>query len=201
MVCCANLNTIYCQTNHFLKIASENQHFKNNNFLFFYRDLEALNALDGEEAELAFLSQLLDLGLSNEIPDAPKVLPNNVVDVLENSGNFTTFLKLIKGLNMTKTLQELPQVTIFAPSDEVFIKMMMYSASAKDLKRHLILVKLPSENIVNGPAFTMSGEVVNLVKTSQGEIQIQYESKSINVVQADIQASNGIIHVIDQYIV
>ena len=171
------------------------------NFLFYYRDLEALNALDGEEAELAFLSQLLDLGLSNEIPDAPKVLPNNVVDVLENSGNFTTFLKLIKGLNMTKTLQELPQVTIFAPSDEVFVKMMMYSASAKDLKRHLILVKLPSENIVNGPAFTMSGEVVNLVKTSQGEIQIQFESKSINVVQADIQASNGIIHVIDQYIV
>ena len=143
----------------------------------------------------------MDLGISNEIPDEPQILPNNVVDVMENSGNFNTFLKLIKDLNMTETIQKLPQVTIFAPSDEVFAKLMTYSATAEDLKRHLIAVKLPSENIVNGPAFTLSDEVVTFVKSSQGEIEIQYKGKSINVVQADIQASNGIIHVIDQYIV
>ena len=104
---------------------------------------------------------------------------------------------------------ELPQVTIFAPSDNVFSKMPRYSATAEDLKRHLIAVKLPSESLVTGPAFTMSGEVINIVKLPlkiKNQIQIRYkrkdhiEEKSINVVQTDIQASNGVIHVIDQFI-
>jgi len=93
-----------------------------------------------------------------------------------------------------------------------------YSATAEDLKRHLIAVKLPSESLVTGPAFTMSGEVINIVKLplikikfgtkekTLDQIQIRYkrkdfiEEKIINVVQTDIQASNGVIHVIDQFI-
>ena len=162
-----------------------------------------MNALDDEdEAGFALLSELLDLGLSNDISEAPKVLPNNVVDVMRESGNFTTFLKLSTKLSLIKTMQELPQVTIFAPSDTVFSRLFRFSATAKDLKRHLIAVKLPSESVVTGPAFTMSGEVVDLVKTTQdNKIQIQYNGKSINVTKPDIQASNGIIHVIDQFLV
>ena len=161
-----------------------------------------MNALEDEDyAGLDLLSELLDLGLSNDINEAPKVLPNNIVDVMRESGNFTTFLKLSTKLKLIKTMQELPQVTIFAPSDTVFSRLFRFSATAKDLKRHLIAVKLPSESVVTGPAFTMSGEVVNLVKTTQDAIQIQYNGKSINVTKPDIQASNGIIHVIDQFLV
>ena len=168
-----------------------------------------MNALDNEEAGLAILSELLDLGLSNDVPEGPKVLPNNVVDVMRESGEFKTFLRLATKLNVLETLQQLPQVTIFAPSDNVFSKMLRYSATAEDLKRHLIPVKIPSESLVTGPAFTMSGEVVNIVKLPlkiKNQIQIRYkrkdfiEEKSINVVQTDIQASNGVIHVIDQFI-
>ena len=178
-------------------------------FLHFFRDIDQLNTLDNEEAGLALLSELLDLGLSNDVPEAPKILPNNVVDVMRESGEFKTFLRLATKLNVLETLQQLPQVTIFAPSDNVFSKMLRYSATAEDLKRHLIPVKIPSESLVTGPAFTMSGEVVNIVKLPlkiKNQIQIRYkrkdfiEEKSINVVQTDIQASNGVIHVIDQFI-
>ena len=49
-----------------------------------------MNALEDEDySELALLSELLDLGLSNDINEAPKVLPNNIVDVMRESGNFT----------------------------------------------------------------------------------------------------------------
>jgi len=174
-----------------------------------FGDYEQLNALDNEEAGLALLSELLDLGLSNDVPEGPKVLPNNVVDVMRESGQFKVFLRLATKLKVLETLQQLPQVTIFAPSDNVFSKMLRYSATAEDLKRHLIPVKIPSESLVTGPAFTMSGEVINIVKLPlkiKNQIQIRYkkknhiEEKSINVVQTDIQASNGVIHVIDQFI-
>ena len=58
-------------------------------------------------------------------------------------------------------------------------------------------MKLPADSIETGPAFTLSGQIVNLSKTPEGAVQIEYNGKSVNVVQTDISASNGIIHIID----
>ena len=74
-----------------------------------FRDTDQLNALDNEEAGLALLSELLDLGLSNDVPEGPKVLPNNVVDVMRESGQFKVFLRLATKLKVLETLQQLPQ--------------------------------------------------------------------------------------------
>ena len=76
-----------------------------------------MNTLDNEEAGLALLSELLDLGLSNDVPEAPKILPNNVVDVLRKSGEFKTFLRLATKLNVLETLQQLPQGNLLGGID------------------------------------------------------------------------------------
>ena len=88
----------------------------------FFRDIEQLNTLDNEEAGLALLSELLDLGLSNDVPEAPKILPNNVVDVLRESGKFKTFLRLATKLNVLETLQQLPQGNLLRDIDNKTVR-------------------------------------------------------------------------------
>ena len=88
----------------------------------FFRDIEQLNTLDNEEAGLALLSELLDLGLSNDVPEAPKILPNNVVDVMRESGEFKTFLRLATKLNVLETLQKLPQGTLLRGIDNKTVR-------------------------------------------------------------------------------
>ena len=154
---------------------------------------------EGFDPELAELADLLGL-FPTETETKPKVAkPNNVVEVIAKSENLKNVASLVNGLGLAEELSTAPQVTIFAPSDLAFRKFYRGTTMAKDLKRHVIGVKLPSANIETGPAATLSGDVINLVKNSDS-VQIEYNGKVINVVQADISASNGVIHVVDQVI-
>ena len=72
---------------------------------------------------------------------------------------------------------------------------------ANDVQRHVIIVSLPTKNIQSGPAFTLSQDILNLIKINDQTIQLEYNGKLINIIQSDIQASNGVIHIIDQVIV
>ena len=55
-------------------------------------------------------------------------------------------------------------------------------------------------DVTPGPVKTLGGEVINLMKTGNGDVGIIYKKNLINVVTADIMASNGVIHVIDKLI-
>merc|ERR1711935_614646 len=52
-----------------------------------------------------------------------------------------------------------------------------------------------------GDVETFGGETVGLVKTEEGGVQVVYNGQTVNVVTADVGASNGVIHVIDNVIV
>ena len=125
-------------------------------------------------------------------------LPNNVVEVISKTPNLSNLATLVKGLKLVDTLSTAAQVTVLAPSDQAFT----YGSTTmlKDLQRHVIGVKLTSDSIETGPVATLSGDVLNLVKDSNNKVTIEYNGKMINVVKADISASNGVIHVIDQVI-
>merc|ERR1712045_48195 len=47
---------------------------------------------------------------------------------------------------------------------------------------------------------TFGGETIGLVKTDKGGVQVSYNGNTVNVVAADVKASNGVIHVIDAVI-
>ena len=169
----------------------------------------APNVLPFELNELALLGDILDLGFGSndndavqQQTDAKTVLPNNLVDVAMKAGNFQTLLKLADKFGLVKVLQETNQATIFAPSDEAFNLVDVDEMTEKDLKRHLIAVKIPSQQIETGPAFTLSGDVVQIVKKEDDDdaVQVEYNGKVVKVVQADVLASNGVIHVVDKVI-
>ena len=59
---------------------------------------------------------------------------------------------------------------------------------------------VPAADVTTGPVETLGGEVIDLIKTDEGGVQISYMGNLINVVTADVMASNGVIHVIDEVI-
>ena len=96
-------------------------------------------------------------------------------------------------------------MTLFAPSDQAFAQLRDNDKKleAIDVQRHVVKVTIPEENIATGPVFTMSKEIITLIKIP-GEStpnQLEYNGKTINFVVADIQASNGVIHMIDSLII
>ena len=95
--------------------------------------------------------------------------------------------------------------TIFAPSDEVFKNLPEECLDEKDEKATLLRHVLDGNTVLAadvtpGPVKTLGGEVINLIKTGNGDVGIIYKKNLINVVTADIMASNGVIHVIDKLI-
>ena len=125
------------------------------------------------------------------------------MEVIARNENLQILLETIQDLRLSETLQSLPQVTLFAPSDEAFAQLGNKKLEANDVQRHIVKVIIPDENIATGPVFTLSKEIITLVKTP-GEStpnQLEYNGKSINIVVTDIQASNGVIHIIDSLII
>merc|ERR1719166_487793 len=56
-------------------------------------------------------------------------------------------------------------------------------------------------DVATGDVETFGGETVGLVKTEEGGVQVVYNGQTVNFVAADVGASNGVIHVIDNVIV
>ena len=123
----------------------------------------------------------------------------DIIDILASKPNLQTLFKQIQDSGLTETLRNLPQVTIFAPSNQALEN--ENNLNENDLKRHVILVALPSTNIETGPAFALSQDVLTLTKSLNGKVQVGLDDISANVIEADIKAKNGVIHVIDKVLI
>merc|ERR1712026_408642 len=131
----------------------------------------------------------------------------DVVDVAVGAGSFKTLVAIVSELGLVDTLKGAEALTIFAPSDEAFGKIdpeVLNSLTAEQKKeivlRHVVTAKVPAAAVATGPVETIGGETIDLVKTEEGGVQVNYNGGVSNVVAADVMASNGVIHVIDSVI-
>merc|ERR1711972_162112 len=96
-----------------------------------------------------------------------------------------------------------------APSDDAFAKLpegTLESLTTEEAKaivsRHVVAgATVMAADVATGDVETFGGEEVGLVKTANGGVQVAYNGQTVNVVTADVGASNGVIHVIDNVIV
>merc|ERR1711953_1509888 len=131
----------------------------------------------------------------------------DVVDVAVGAGSFTTLVSIVSDLGLVETLKGAEALTIFAPSDEAFAKIdteVLASLTDEQKKtiilRHVVTAKVPAAAVTTGPVETIGGESIDLVKTDEGGVQVNFNGGTSNVVTADVMASNGVIHVIDNVI-
>jgi len=123
------------------------------------------------------------------------------------AGHFNTLVAAVKAAGLVDTLKGPGPFTVFAPTDEAFAK--LPAGALADLLKPENKARLQSVltyHVV--PGKVMSGEVVKLnsATTVEGStIRIKADSDGVmvnnaHVVKADIVASNGVIHVIDNVI-
>lgn len=134
-------------------------------------------------------------------------MKKDIVDVAVENGSFTTLVAAIKAAGLVDTLKGEGPFTVFAPTDEAFAKLpegtltMLLLPENKEklvsvLTYHVVAGKVMAADVMKiDSAATLQGQNV-LIKTMDGKVMID----DANVVTADVQASNGVIHVIDSVI-
>ncbi|MBD2343337.1 fasciclin domain-containing protein [Anabaena subtropica] len=130
----------------------------------------------------------------------------NLLALVESNNSFTTLNKALKAAGLTETLQGQDNLTVFAPTDAAFAKLPPDALQALlQPANKEVLLKVLTYHVVPGSVLSTdlkSGEV----KSAEGgaiNIKVDNQGVSVNdakVVQADIKASNGVIHAIDTVI-
>jgi len=128
----------------------------------------------------------------------------DIVDTAVAAGSFKTLVAAIQAAGLVDTLKGPGPFTVFAPTDEAFAKIPKADLDAL-IADKAKLTKVLTYHVV--PGKVMASDVTKLkeAKTVEGQM-VRIDSSSgvkvngANVVKADVEASNGVIHVIDSVI-
>merc|ERR1711874_825908 len=142
------------------------------------------------------------------VPATRTAAPGDLVDVAVGVGKFTTLVKLVSDLGLVETLKGVEAATIFAPSDDAFAKLpagTLESLTPEQAKtivaRHVVAgATVMAADVATGTVGTFGGENIDLIKDDAGVGVVGPSGNRVNVVLADVAASNGVIHVIDTVI-
>ncbi|MDP2496793.1 MAG: fasciclin domain-containing protein [Candidatus Palauibacterales bacterium] len=125
-----------------------------------------------------------------------------IVEVASQNGSFETLVKAVQAAGLVETLNGDGPFTVFAPTDEAFSK--LPEGALEDLlANEEQLKKVLTYHVVPGRVTAADVKGLNSAETVAGEslsISTDYGSVKVGnatVVQADVMASNGVIHVID----
>lgn len=131
----------------------------------------------------------------------------DIVDTAVSAGSFTTLVAAVQAAGLVDTLKGDGPFTVFAPTDEAFAALPEGTVESLLLPENKDqLVAILTYHVV--PAKVMSGDIAGKrtkVLTVQGD-RLSVNGKNgvkvngAKVVQADIEASNGVIHVVDAVI-
>ncbi|MDG1392121.1 fasciclin domain-containing protein [Ilumatobacter sp.] len=130
-----------------------------------------------------------------------------IVDVAVEAGSFNTLVAAVTAADLAETLSGEGPFTVFAPTDEAFAALPAGLVDAlllpenKDalvavLTYHVLGAEVPSSDVATGAVATLQGEEIELVASDDG-----VTVNGANVIAVDVEASNGVIHVIDAVLV
>lgn len=129
----------------------------------------------------------------------------DIVDIAASNDSFSTLVTAVQAAGLVDVLKGEGPFTVFAPTNEAFAKLPPGTLQTL-LNDKEALTRVLTYHVV--PGRVMAADVMSLTsaKTVQGQsIQIDTSSgvriNEATVVATDIEASNGVIHVIDTVIV
>lgn len=132
-------------------------------------------------------------------------VPVTVADTTARTPQLSTLNKLIADAGLGDTLRAGGPYTVFAPSDEAFkavpAKTMAELAADKEMLKsvltyHVLAGKVTAADVKNGNVKTVQGANVALGKS--GTFVTVEEAM---VTQADVPATNGVVHIIDRVLI
>ncbi|MDD7910779.1 fasciclin domain-containing protein [Pseudovibrio exalbescens] len=137
---------------------------------------------------------------------ASTALAANIVDTAKSAGQFNTLLAAATAAGLVETLSGPGPFTVFAPTDEAFAALpdgTVESLLQPENKDQLVAVL--TYHVVAGKVMSSDLQDDMTATTVQGsDITIDLDNgpmvNDAKVVSADIEADNGVIHVIDKVI-
>lgn len=131
----------------------------------------------------------------------------DIVDTAASAGNFQTLIAAAKAAGLAEALKGDGPLTVFAPTDDAFgalpagtienlLKPDNKDQLARILKYHVIAGEVGSAALADGARLeTLAGPDAVISQTEKG-----FNIENARIVATDIDAANGVIHVIDRVI-
>ncbi len=145
-----------------------------------------------------------------QTPTTPTASKNlaQLAQSASTQGSFTTLSRAVQAADLTKQMAEQGPYTVFAPTDAAFaalpkgtvdnlLKPENKQQLVKLLGYHAIPGQVTSSQLTSGQVKTVEGSPVTLkVNSTTSTVTVN----GAKVIQADIPASNGVVHVVDKVI-
>lgn len=150
-----------------------------------------------------------DIAASNgiiHVIDVP-LNPQSVVDIAVNNPEFETLVSALAKAELVITLEDGPEVTVFAPTNAAFnaINFKLEDFTKEQLfpilTSHVLGSQVRSSQIKNGDmATTLNTNTKLTFNTTSGVKFNGGDVTDVTVTTADIQATNGVVHVINKVV-
>lgn len=132
----------------------------------------------------------------------------NIVETAMNADQFSTLASLIQSAGLAQALQAEGPFTVFAPTNDAFAKLPQETLRALQQPQNRgQLAAILTYHVVSGnvESSDLSGKTLSATTVQGRNLNIDAtDGVSINnadVVKADIKASNGVIHAIDEVLI
>jgi transforming growth factor-beta-induced protein len=143
------------------------------------------------------------------------ILPTDkdIVDIAAGNPEFSILVAAVKAAGLVDTLKSAGPFTVFAPTNAAFASLLQELNVTADqllankplltqvLTYHVLASRSLAASLTDGLALaTVQGQPVKFKKTGSGLSIGDASGRTSNVVIANVQASNGVIHAIDRVI-
>ena len=135
-------------------------------------------------------------------PAQAQMATDDIVTTAVEAGSFSTLAAALEAAGLVEVLQGEGPFTVFAPTDEAFAKLpdgavagllADRAALTRVLTYHVVAGRVTSDQVVGlSEAETVAG-IVAPIEVRDGVVYVA----GARVIATDVQASNGVIHVID----
>jgi uncharacterized surface protein with fasciclin (FAS1) repeats len=128
----------------------------------------------------------------------------DIVDIAVTTEGFSTLVAAVKAANLVETLKSPGKFTVFAPTDDAFAKLPPGTIQTL-VQNPPQLARILTYHVVSGKLMKADLAKLDAVISIEGapipiDCTDNFEVKNATVIAADIEADNGVIHVIDNVI-
>jgi uncharacterized surface protein with fasciclin (FAS1) repeats len=139
---------------------------------------------------------------------SPAASAETITDIVAANRDFSTLLTAVQAAGLGETLAGEGPFTVFAPTDEALAKLppetleTLLKPANKDqltaiLTYHVVPAKVMAADVQAGDVTTVNGEPFTVAVEGGGVEITDGQGNTAAVTATDIEASNGVIHVID----
>jgi uncharacterized surface protein with fasciclin (FAS1) repeats len=131
----------------------------------------------------------------------------NIVEVAQETPDLSTLVEAVSAADLVETLEEPGPYTVFAPTNAAFealggtLETLLEPANKEELAAVLTYHVVPGELTA---ADLSDGEMLKTVQGDSLEVKVSDAGVTVDgaaVTAADVEASNGIVHVIDEVLI